>query len=192
MRRLTPLLTLAAFLALASPAAAKEILSVQACGPDRCVTTDDDQVRRVLMNGGAPAEPPGGEAPSYVLRASIGDPRTGEEFGTFRSAWVPHWRMLMFEDGTWMRVPAGAERAFGRITSGLATFPPSQLGRLAQSEIDLPTAAPPPQPRRVPTRDDSGGGSAWWLLIPAAIALGLGGALLLRRTRPDDPKPATP
>jgi hypothetical protein len=195
MRRLTPLLALAAVLVITAPAAAKEILSVQACGPDRCVTTEDEEVRAALMNGGAPSKPPGGEARSHLLRARVGDPRTGEEFGTFVSAWVPRWHMLVGEDGTWMRVPARAERAFERVTRGLVTFPPSELGRLAQSEIDLPTAAPPPRPRSAPapTRDDPGGDGMWWLLLAAGIALGLGGALLLLRRRGSDvPRPATP
>jgi hypothetical protein len=175
MRRLTPILALAAALAVAAPASAKEVLSVRACGPEHCVTSEDEAVLRTLMNGGTPSEAPGRAAPVVVMRASIGDSRTGEEFGTFMSAWVPRRSMLVDESGTWMRVPPEAEAAFDRMARGLGTFPPSQLGRLAQSEIDLPAASPEPPPRRAPAPSPGSGTSGTWLLLlPAGVVLALG------------------
>jgi hypothetical protein len=182
MRRLAPILTLAAALTITSQASAKGVLSVQVCGPDRCITSKDEQVREVLTIGGTPAKPPGGKASSYALRATVGDPRTGEEFGTFRAAWVPRFRMLVAEDGSWMRVAPKPARAFERMTSGLATFRPSQLSRLAPLAMDLPTATPPAPPRPAPAapREPDGGG-LWWLLVPAGIVVALGATLVRDR-----------
>jgi hypothetical protein len=195
MRRLTPILALAGALALAAPATAKEVLSAQACGPDRCVTTKDEPVLTVLMNGGRPSDPPSGDARSVTLRASVGEGRSGEELGTFTMSWVPRWRMLVDEAGAWMRVSPQAAAALERVTRGLGTFPPSKLGRLAPAQIDPPTTPPSPRPRQAPASTaDSGTSGVWWLLVPAGIAAALGGVALVRRRRPSPgaPRPATP
>jgi hypothetical protein len=160
MRRLTAIVVLTAALAAAPPAAAKEIVSVQACAADRCVTSKDEAVLTALMHGGTPAPPQDG-APSVSLRASVGDGRTGEVFDTFTMEWVPARRMLVGEDGTWMRVPPAAGRALDRLSRSVAAPPPARRSRSAPAPGD-------------------GARLAWVLVAAAAIALPLGAVLLLR------------
>jgi hypothetical protein len=187
MRRLAFIAIALATLALPATAAAKEVLAVQACGTDDCVTTKDKSVLTAVMDGGPPSVPPANRARSYVLRVSMGD--QGEEMGTWMAAYVPRFRMLVGEDGAWMALPAASKRALDNLTAGLKTFPPSELGRLGQAEIDLPTAAPPPpiEPASAPVPARAPDGGFAWLPVTLGIAalLGLGGVLLfVRRRRP--------
>lgn len=193
MRWFSPILILVAALALTAPASAKEVMSVQACGPDRCVESDDEPLLTALTNGGTPSRPPGPPGGVVLLRASVGDGQSPDEVAVFMSAWLPRWRMLVLEDGTWTTLPKRAQDVFAKLAAGLKTFPASQLDRLPQSEIDLPTAVPSPDPKPAPAAprpqparpasSDSGG--LWWLLVPGAITLAVGGVALVRhRPRP--------
>jgi hypothetical protein len=191
------LLTVVATLMLATPATAKEILKVTACGPDHCVTTEDDALRELLMYGGTPGSPPGEAARSIALQATIGDPATREVFGTFTLAWMPDWQLLIDQDGNWMRASTDAERALQGLVDQLGTFPMRDVHRLPVAERELPSAdAParvaPAEPRRAP--EPASGSAATWLLIPTAAAL-LIAALLVVRRRPGGergPRTATP
>jgi hypothetical protein len=183
MRRLMLLVVLTT-LAVAPPASAKEIVSVHACGPDSCVTSEDDSLRAVLMHGGTRGVPRGDRARSIALKATSGNRQTGEEFGSFMAAWVPEWGILIIEDGDWMRVPVGAALTLRRLTDQVGTFPPRELHRLPPAERELPVAP----------AADSGAGVGWLLGLAAAVAaLTLGAVLLLARRRPrGGPRAATP
>src|ERR1044072_7623247 len=113
-RRLIPLLFVLATLVVAPTAAAKEITSVKACGDSGCVTTKDPAILQGLMNGGPPTVPGDARAPVVRLTATITEPG-GDAVGTVQSQWVPSLRLLVAEDGTWMELPAAAERALDAL-----------------------------------------------------------------------------
>lgn len=196
MRRLTLLFLLAALVA-APAASAKEIMAVTACGPERCVTSDDEDVTGALMNGGSPTQLRKDTAGVVLLRASVGDGVREEELASWMSAWEPRAGLLIGEDGTWMRLPAAAGLAIEELTAGLSTYPPSILERLGSAEGELPTTKPaesPAVPAPAAPEPEAFGGSDWvLLLIPAAAVLGFGIVALLRRRRPGGgaPRPAT-
>jgi hypothetical protein len=187
MRRLAVVIALLMTLAVAPAAHAKELQAVKACGTDRCVSSKDRSVLAALRDGGPPSVPPGSRARSILLRVSVGD-GSGKEMGVWMVAWVPKFHMLVSEDGAWMAPPARSVRVFERLTRGLKTFPPSELHRLGQAEIDLPTAAPPPPirpaPAGAPAKADADASLDWLLIVPAAAAIALVGVALARRRRP--------
>ena len=188
MRPLAVVIALLTTLVVAPAAHAKEPQAVKACGTDRCVNTKDSSVLTALRDGGPPSVSPGNRARSIVLRVSVGD-GSGKEMAVWMVAWVPKFQMLVSEDGTWMALSARSVRLFERLTRGLKTFPPSELHRLGQAEIDLPTAAPPPPirpaPARAPAKDDANAGLDWLvILLAAAAAIALVGVVLARRRRP--------
>jgi hypothetical protein len=170
---------IAAFLLIASAAEAKEITKARACGSDRCVTTRDPAVLQGLMNGGPPTVPPRTDGPVIRLRSTVSEPGEGV-VAHFRSWWVPSQRLLVSEDGTWMRLPTSAQNGLERVAGDLTPFPASDTG----------LATPPETPAAAPPADD-GDGSAWLLLLIPAGALALAAVLeLRRRPRGDFPVPA--
>jgi hypothetical protein len=122
MRRMLVLAAVAA-LAIAPSAAAKEIKQAQVCGPDGCVTVDDQQSREILVDGGPPRTPPTA-APYYDVRLTIvgGD----EEFETSFAA-VPARHALRGDDGTWMQMPAEMSALVTKVAAGRAPYPAGEL-----------------------------------------------------------------
>src|SRR5919199_173497 len=101
MRRLVTFTALA-LLALAPAAQGKQVTKVTACGPDDCITTKDRAVLGAITDGGPPSVPPG-KGRVVVVTASVAERPNGKVMGRFTTAWVPKYRMLVGEDGTWMR-----------------------------------------------------------------------------------------
>jgi hypothetical protein len=168
MRRLAPILAVLAVLVAAPAAQAKEITKVTACGVDGCVTTRDPAILQGLMNGGPPTVPPEARGDVIRLTATVAERPGGKAVGRFETQWVPSLRLLVAEDGTWMSMPADAERALNGL--GLKPFP-------------APRAATPATPP--PPSDD--GAVPSWVLIAAALALAaalVAAAMLAQRPRP--------
>jgi hypothetical protein len=167
---------IAAFLLIASAAEAKEITEAKACGSDGCVTTRDPAVLQGLMNGGPPTVPPRTDGPVIRLRSTVTEPGQGV-VDHFRSWWMPSQRLLVSEDGTWMRLPTSAQNGLERAAGDLTPFPASKMGLTS-------TTTPAATPAAAPPADGDGDGTAWLLLLLPAGALALAGVLELRRRHP--------
>jgi hypothetical protein len=179
MRHLAALIATAAVLVTPAAAAAKEISKVRVCGVDGCATTRDQSVIAGLTDGGPPTVPPAMRGGVISLRSTV---QEGDDVvAHFTSWWVPELRMLVTEDGTWMRVPPAAEAALAKIGGGFEPFPASTIGL---------SAAPTPAAKQPPAAGD-GGGLDWWPIALGAAALAAVAALLVRRRpRGDFPVPA--
>jgi hypothetical protein len=176
MRRVSALVFVLAAVLLAAPAAqAKEITKVRACGLDGCVTTRAPAVLAGLTDGGPPTVPPRMQGGVISLRAAVSDGH--RTVAHFTSWWVPELRLLVTEDGTWMRLPANSVAALDRLTGGFEPLPASTI----VSEQPPPAATPAPAART----DD--GGPNWLLVALAAVAL-LGATLwvIMRTPRARD------
>jgi hypothetical protein len=173
--RLIPLLVVLAALVVAPAAAAKEITSVKACGDSGCVTTKDPAILQGLMNGGPPTVPPDAHAPAVRLTATITEPG-GDVMGTVQSQWVPSLGLLVAEDGTWMKLPASAERALNALD--VRPFPVPGATK--------PAASPAPAPATAPPATDDGGFPAWLLVVAGLTLAGVlvAAALYAQRPRP--------
>ena len=188
--RLIGILVALAVLAAATAASAKEITKVTACGADGCVTTRDPAVLQGMTNGGPPTVPPNASSPVVRLRAAVAERPGGRAVAHFTSFWVPEPRLLVTEDGSWMRLPGAAARALTKLTAGLAPLPASTIAA-------ADTSPEPPPPPLKPAAPDAGGGIDWLLVAPIA-AFAVAGALLLvvlLRRRPREggaPHPAAP
>jgi hypothetical protein len=171
MRRLALLIALAALVAAPS-ASAKEIVQVKVCGLDGCVTTHDAAITQGLTDGGPPIVPPPMQGGVISLRSAVSD---GERIRAhFTTWWAPSLRMLVTEDGTWMRVSHRSAAAIDRTAAGLEPFPADTIGLTAH--------APAPS-------DD---GFDWLLVLIPAAALALVAVLLLLRRRPVGPADNVP
>lgn len=98
MRRLV--IALVGLLTIAPATGAKEVQKVTACGIDRCVSTRDAVVREAVWST-RESRPLARRVHPIVLRIAIGDGR--QVFDHQRLAWVPRFRALVFDAGTWMR-----------------------------------------------------------------------------------------
>ena len=170
--RLIPLLVVLAALVVAPAAAAKEITAVKACGDSGCVTTKDPAILQGLMNGGPPTVPPDAQAPAVRLTATITEPG-GDVVGTVQSQWVPALGLLVAEDGTWMELPASAERA---------------LNALDVRPYPVP-GAPQPAASPAPASPDGGGVPTWPLVVAGLALAGLLVAAALYAQRPRQSRP---
>jgi hypothetical protein len=165
MRRLVLLAALAAVLISASPAAAKHMRSVTACGQSGCVTSEDRTLLTVFVDIGPPSDRPAHPVPFYRLKTRIqGSRYAGQGF------WAPAADRLLAEDGTWLAVRPPVTRALARMTAGLAPRPAAQL---------------PGFPDGPPAPTTNGGGVSAAPVIAAAAAgvLLVLVALTLRRAR---------
>jgi len=173
--RLIGMLAAIAAMLFVPAASAKEITKVTACGADQCVTTRDPAILQGLMNGGPPTVPPNAGNPVIRLRATVTEPGQGA-VAHFTSWWVPASRLLIGEDGTWMRLAAQAERSLQRVTRELAPLPASRIG------ISIPDATPAPTPAAA-HRSSGGGSESGWLLmvVGLVVAAAVGAVLVLWR-----------
>ena len=164
MRRAAALAVAVAVLVAAPAASAKEITKVRACGLDGCASTQDPAILAGLTDGGPPVVPPRMRGGVFSLRAAVSDGH--QTVAHFTSWWVPELRLLVTEDGTWMRLPAESVAAFDRVTGGLEPLPGSTI--VSEPPAATPAAAIP---------KDDGGPS--WLLIALPAAAVLAGALFV-------------
>jgi hypothetical protein len=177
MRRASTLVLVLAAVLLAAPAAqAKEITKVRACGLDGCVTTRDQAVLAGLTDGGPPMVPPRMQGGVIGLHAAVSDGQ--RTVAHFTSWWVPELRLLVTEDGTWMRLPTASAAALDRLTGGFEPFPASTI---------VSEQPPPPAATPAPAARTDDGGPSWLLLALAAVAL-LGATLwvIMRTPRARD------
>ena len=140
MRRLALLTVLLASLATATPAAAKEVVSVTVCGVGDCTTSKNADLISRMTDIGPPTTAPKAPVPFYRVTMAIGD---GDEvFGRVRSSWAPSAGRMLAEDGNWLAVRPDVGRALHRLTRGLAALPAAQLPGFPAADADVT----PPRP----------------------------------------------
>lgn len=182
MRRLVLLTVLLTSLAVASPAAAKEVQSVKACGVGDCETSKAAGLMRGMTDFGPPTSAPQAPAPFYRLTMAIGD--GDETFGHFKSWWVPAAGVLLGEDGTWMAARPEVRRGLDRLTRGLAAVPAARLPGF--SAPDAAVSAPPPASAAV----TSDSGLPVVPVVAAVTLLALAGLLVRRHVAGSGPSGA--
>jgi hypothetical protein len=171
MRRLALITALLVPLAIASPAAAKEVMSVTACGDGDCTTSKAAGLMRGMTDIGPPASAPKAPAPFYRLTLAIGDGRA--VFERFKVSWVPAAGRLLGEDGTWMAVRPEVRRGLARLTRGLTALPADRL-----PGFPVPAADVAPPPPAAPVTSDSD--LPVVPLLAAALLVALVGVLVRR------------
>ena len=175
-RRIALAASLAA-LCLTSPATAKEIESVKACGADGCKT-----VKSVGSIGHELLPADGGTtpklAPYYKLAIGLGD-GSGRVFDTFDVLWAPSLGMIASEETPspyWRTASSAAQELAERLTKGLKPYPAA----------DMPVALPAPKVDETVTTETAattggGGDGAPWALLAVGCVVAAGGAFALRR-----------
>jgi hypothetical protein len=199
MRR-TPALTialLAAAVALpASPAAAKGLVGMSVCGAKGCVDRSDmigkGRDAEALLNTGASVADPGRGA--FVrLKMHIGDPQTGEQFGTPTTLiYLTNKGLIRTGEGTWFMPDPEAATLYKRAAHGVARFPATALTPFrpppaTQGQVvETYTPARKPAPATAAAHDGGGGLTAGLIGgAAAAIALAAAAAFAMnRRGRP--------
>ena len=176
------LLTAVAVLALAAPAAAKEITQAQICGDSGCTTISDRETLRSLPHGGeATAEPPAA-AEFYTLAFTF---EAAREQHQFRMYYVPSANLLAANGQTpaalaWFTVDGEALDAIRAAVDGLEPFPALERGWPAEikSPARLRTAGRAAE-------EDGAPFLPWIALAAGAVAFAaLGGlTIVLRRRR---------
>jgi hypothetical protein len=168
MKRLLPALALA--LALASPASAKELVSLSVCGTNGChVTKDKDELRGALEV--QPQATPDDSGAFFQVRSVLRAP--GEhDGGMMRSQWIPSLRLLRHDDGTMtefsLPYPA-TQRVLNRLSAGLKPFAARPIEQQTARVAEVV-----PAPER-----DGGNGGLWALSALAILPAGL--VLAMRR-----------
>jgi hypothetical protein len=138
MRRILVLAAAAALALAAAPAAvAKEVTKAEVCGPDGCVSANDQQTRMTLIQGGAPTQPPIA-APYYEVRITMA---AGDETHTWGFAAVPDRQVARADDGTWMRMPDETTGIVKQLTLGQKPYPASALIGAVAPHAPKPVAA---------------------------------------------------
>jgi hypothetical protein len=151
------IVVLVAALALAAPAAAKEMMHVTVCGADGCTSTPDPPNLRALVSLG-----PGGEAPEAAPFYGVSLRAEGSA-GVVRTVlYVPSAGALRVEDAVpfWTRVPVELQPLLQQVTARADPYPASSAPWSAQAPADRPT---------------------WPLLVAPLGALALVAAALRRR-----------
>jgi len=163
MRRLLPALALA--LALASPASAKELVSLSVCGTNGCHATKDKDELRTAMEV-QPQPTPDHSGAFYRVRGAVTAPGQHDS-GTMRSQWIPSLGLLRHDDGTItefsLPYPA-TRRLLNRLSAGLKPFAARPI---EQRTARVAEVVPPPQ------RHEDGGILVWPLSALAIIPAGL-------------------
>ncbi|MBI5106835.1 MAG: hypothetical protein HZB46_17935, partial [Solirubrobacterales bacterium] len=137
-----PAAAAALVLALAAPAAAKQLESLEVCGPTTCIdrTADAGDDPHRLMDAGAPYDGAVRAAPFVQLRIGIGD-GSGEVFGHTTLRFVPDAGLLLAEDGTWLQPPPDVAALLRRLSGGVDRFPAARLPGTTPVRATPPPAA---------------------------------------------------
>lgn len=137
MRRLVLIAIMIVPLAGATPAVAKEVQVVMACGSGDCSTSRAAGFLRAMRDVGPPTDAPPRPARFYWVTITVGD---GDEIaGRDRLAWVPSLGRLLTVDGMWIAARPAIRRGLDGLTRGLAALPAARLP-------GFPTAPPPSSP----------------------------------------------
>jgi hypothetical protein len=183
---------LATALALAAPAAAKEISALTLCGAGgRCHEVRGDHARQSLMDGGSfITSSPARRAPFFSLVATITEPGGHGIIGRFTVRWVPSAGRLRgagaYGRPLWTRPDAAMTRALRRAAAGLKPKPAARLGALyvPPPKARVTEVVNPPAPPRAAV---DGGGASTAILVAGGGALAAAlaaGAVARRRRRP--------
>jgi len=168
MRAKIALMTTVGALLLPGHAAAKEIVSVQACGAGGCEDVTSIAAPAAL-DGGGRGGPPERAAPFYRIKVVV---EAGRERGRWSFLYVPSAQKVRGDDGTWMNPATESLRALDRLVRGRQPFA---------------AARPAPQPATPPAPDaDADAGvpaAAWAFGIAGAAALAACGLILVVRRR---------
>ena len=182
MKRLAAhfLLVLAAVLALAGTASAKELQTAQACGPDQCGGMDDDGSMLILNSGGSVSQPPP-TADYYRLDFVFAEPGTPDRHA-FSHLYVPSKGLIGFGDENggvaWFPVYGQALDTIRQATRDVQPFAaPATWPTSIDDPIFTPGTTSSPAPE---------GGTNWqpWALGIALLLVALAaGSVFARRTR---------
>ncbi|MCW3049023.1 MAG: hypothetical protein JWO74_3307 [Solirubrobacterales bacterium] len=167
---------LAAALALAAPAGAKEISALTLCGTGgRChPVPGGDRVRQAFMDGGSfITNSPDRRAPFFSVVATITEPGQRGAVGSYTVRWVPSAGRIRskgeFDRPMWTRPDAATTRALRRAARGLEPKPAARLGALY---------VPPPKAKVTEVVNPQAHPQAAALRAPATAILVTGGAVL--------------
>jgi hypothetical protein len=183
---------LAAALALAAPAGAKEISALTLCGAGgHCHAVRGERVRQAFMDGGSfITSSPDRRAPFFSVVATITEPGQRGAVASDTVRWVPSAGRIRsigeFGRPLWTRLDAATTRALRRAARGLTPKPAARLGTLYEPppKVRVTEVVNPPAPARAAAH---GGGPATAILAAggAVLAAALGaGAIAWRRRRP--------
>jgi hypothetical protein len=167
---LAALLTAAA-LAVPSPAQAKQITAMTACGAGGCRSVDRAVGQALHDLGGAALPGTPAAAPHFRLVMHIGDGR--RTFGIDRSVYIPSSRALG-GNGGWTRLNGKVAVILQHAVAGRT---PLRAAALAKSvaQVSPPATSPQPEvpapPVTTNTRASSGGAVAWWVFGAAGLVL---------------------
>jgi hypothetical protein len=183
---------LAAALALAAPAGAKEISALTLCGAGgQCHQVRGEHARQSLMDGGSfMTSSPDRRAPFFSVVATITEPGGQGIIGRFTVRWVPSAGRIRsageFGRPMWTRPDAAMTRALRRAAEGLKPKPAARLGTLyvPPPKAKLTEVVNPPAPAQAAAHR-GGAPTAVLVTVGALLATALAaGAIARRRRRP--------
>jgi hypothetical protein len=184
------LIALAGLFLLVSPASAKEISKVTACGARDCTSVTADKGDQRLMafaESVGPTDPPSGAARWYRVTLTV-DEGNGHT-NSWSNAWVPSATLLRVRDDagtgfTWLAVGPDTERALNGLTRGLRPYPAARLrgldGKLPEPQVSEVVTPAPPAHVSPPASDST----PWPWLAAGGAALLLAVVLAGRAARP--------
>ncbi len=184
MRRQAILVSIiAASLAAAPAASAKEVQAVQVCGVAECFTFDRGNAGgklQLLADTGARTAAPRRAAGWYRLRTRIGG--EGMKPVVLTSAYVPGLGLIRVGDA------GGGGYAWYAVNGEIAPVLRAAAGRLtprpaASLRVDdvAPGVPGPTATASAAAPRESGAGGGWWVIVAAAGAVAAGALLVVRR-----------
>jgi hypothetical protein len=172
MRRSHLIVTLAGALvalALAEPAAAKNLQAMTICGPDACSQVPRADLSIELVEGGGSTLPPGRAEPWYRVGVTVGG---GGGHENWWMVVLPTGGYTGFPDGSdgdlqWGSISPSSAALYRRLAGDLRPFPAARLHLVHHARVAAPATGGPAGD----ATDDGGHG--------IAIAGAVGGAALL-------------
>jgi hypothetical protein len=179
MRQLTIFLGLTLSLALATSAAAKEVVAAKVCGPSDCVETHDRDQLALFTDGGAPTDPPSRGSAWYAMRVTVEVDKGQHE--NFQMAVLPRARLMRAGDATegytWYHLTPSSAKRYQALVAHIAAYPPSKLEGTGPPKVRVDEVVLPP---REPEASGGGASPVPWIAGGLAV-LAAGIALLWRR-----------
>jgi hypothetical protein len=173
-RHIVPIALLAtAALATPSPAQAKQIDGLTACGADGCHRVDRAIGQALHELGGAAIAGTPRAAPHFRLTLRMGDGH--RTFGTDRVVFIPGSRALG-GNGGWSRLDRGAAAKLTGALAGHAPLPARDFAKTVAA-VAAPATSLPPEvvlpPETPPAAASTGSGVVLWLLGAGGLAAGV-------------------